>query len=263
MHDSNNIPISKAIGELEGLGFQRIEHVPKSSYRDCSMVIICPTRGVPVVDEKTGEAKRDKDGKVILQPMIHKRVVEAWQTLQWPMNGKRYMQLVTGGEVGDAYDETLFQLMQHPDIAKWKYVLTLEDDNIPPPDAVRMLIEAIEAGPFDAVGGLYFTKGDLGMPQCYGDPDHYARTGELEFRPRDIVSAVKNGHIVPCNGIAMGCSLYRMSMFRDIPRPWFQTTAGSTQDLFFCSKAVRAGKRFAVDCRVRVGHLDVASGIVY
>jgi len=179
------------------------------------------------------------------------------------MNQKRLLRLVTGAEVGDAYDEEVAMWLQHPDVSKWRYVLTLEDDNIPPPDAVKNLIEAIEAGPFDGVGGLYFTKGDLNMPQCYGDPQHFARTGELEFRPRDIVAAVRNGHIVPCNGIAMGCSLYRMSMFRELPRPWFRTTPNSTQDLHFCANAVRAGKRFAVDCRVRVGHLDIASGVVY
>jgi hypothetical protein len=258
-----HVTLAGVMSSLQPLGFQRIEHVPKSSYRDNSMVVICPTRGVPVLDENTGEAKRDKNGDIIVQPMIHKRVVEAWQALQWSMNGKRAMFLVTGAEVGKAYTEQIQAVLAHPDLSKWRYVLTLEDDNIPPPDAVTLLLEAIEAGPFDAVGGLYFTKGDLAMPQCYGDAEHYARTGELEFRPRDIVAAVKQGHIVPCNGIAQGCSLYRMSLFKELPPPWFVTTAGSTQDLYFAANACRAGKRFAVDCRVRVGHLDVATGTVY
>lgn len=236
-----HVTLDSAIGSMQPLGFQRIEHVPKSSYRDTSMVVICPLRS----------------------PMVHKRVVEAWQSLQWPMNQRRAMFLVTGAEVGKAYTDQIQAVLQHPELSKWRYVLTLEDDNIPPPDAVTLLTEAIEAGPFDAVGGLYFTKGDLAMPQCYGDADHYARTGELDFRPRDIVSAVKQGHIVPCNGIAQGCSLYRMNLFKELPPPWFVTTAGSTQDLYFCSNAVRAGKRFAVDCRVRVGHLDIQSGVVF
>ena len=223
------------------LGFERVEHVPKSSYRDSSMVIIVPCRS----------------------PHLHVKVVQAIQALSWPMNGKRVMLFVTGAEVGQAYDDQVAEILEHPELGKWKYILTLEDDNIPPPEAPILLAEAIEEGPFDGVGGLYFTKGDLGMPQCYGDPAHFARTGELDFRPRDVVSAIKQGAIVPCNGIAMGCSLYRMSAFRDLPRPWFQTNPCNTQDLFFCSKAARAGKRFAVDCRVRVGHLDVASGVIY
>lgn len=222
-------------------GFERVEHVSKSSYRDNSMVVICPLR----------------------TPMVHHRVVQAWQSLQWPMNQKRAMLLVSGAEVGEAYDEQVAGVLAHPELGKWKYVLCLEDDNVPPPEAPMLLAEAIEEGPFDAVGGLYFTKGDLNMPQCYGTPELFERTGELDFRPRDMVQAVKNGMIVPCNGIAMGCSLYRMSMFRDIPRPWFQTGPCNTQDLFFSAKARRAGKRLAVDARCRVGHLDVQTGICY
>lgn len=222
-------------------GFERVEHVPKSSYRDNSMVIICPLR----------------------TPLIHNRVVQAWQALQYPMNQKRAMFLVTGAEVGLAYDEQLAGVLAHPELGTWKYLLTLEDDNLPPPEAILHLVESIEMGPFDGVGGLYFTKGDLNMPQCYGDPVEFSRNGVLDFRPRDMLAAIKQGAIVPCNGIAMGCSLYRMSTFRDIPRPWFQTNHSNTQDLFFCSKAARAGKRFAVDARVRVGHIDVQTGIVY
>lgn len=234
-------PDWQPIDSLGLKGFERVEHVAKSSYRDNSMVIICPLR----------------------TPMIHNRVVQAWQAISWPMNQKRAMFMVTGAEVGNAYDDQLAAVLAHPELGQWRYLLTLEDDNIPPHDAVLNLLEAIELGPFDGVGGLYFTKGELNMPQCYGDPVDFARTGSLDFRPRDMVAAIKQGAIVPCNGIAMGCSLYRMSIFKDIPRPWFKTNPSSTQDLYFCSKACQAGKRFAVDARVRVGHMDVISGICY
>jgi hypothetical protein len=63
-----------------------------------------------------------------------------------------------------------------------------------------------------------------------------------------------------------------MDLFRDIPPPWYVTVAdvvpgkgiqGFTQDLYFSERAVRSGKRFAVDMRVRVGHLDINTGVVY
>ena len=77
-----------------------------------------------------------------------------------------------------------------------------------------------------------------------------------------------------CYGIGMGFALWRMSMLKDkaIERPLFKTVAGAqgagTQDLSFCMKARTAGYRFAVDCRVRVGHLDYSGqfglkGVVY
>jgi hypothetical protein len=75
------------------------------------------------------------------------------------------------------------------------------------------------------------------------------------------------------NGIAMGCALWRMELFRELAAPWFVTVndvfpekGGAqcfTQDLYFCERARRAGKRFAVDFRVKVGHLDTETGVVY
>ena len=162
----------------------------------------------------------------------------------------------------------------NPELSKWKYIMTIEDDNLVPGDAHIRLLESIEAGGFDAVGGMYFTKGELNMPMAYGDPDVYKSTGVLDFKPRDVVSFLNNrgGNIVPVNGLAMGCTLYRLDMFKEIKGPWFVTVADiipdkgaacMTQDLYFCEKAVRAGKTFAADCRVRVGHLDVNTGVVY
>lgn len=240
------VPVKQAMKSLEGLGYERIKHVPKSSYKDSSMCIIIPSR----------------------EPYLHHVFVQHLQALMRPMNQKSALFFVSGAEVGKAYDEHVTMFLQHPELSKWKYVLTLEDDTIPPQDAILRLVESIELGPFDGVGGLYFLKGEYNMPQCYGDPAEYARTGVLDFRPRDIRSAMQNQQVIECNGIAMGCSLYRMQVFRDIPPPWFVTLqdpqqGSSTQDLFFCSKAKRAGKRFALDTRVACAHVDWSTMTYY
>jgi hypothetical protein len=239
----------EAMKTMEGKGFEKIHHIPGTTYKDNSTIVITPTRG-----------------------MIHYKVVQAWQSLIAPMNQKRSWLYATGHEVGKAYDSMVEFALSNPDLSKYKYILTLEDDNIPPMDAHIRLLESIEAGPFDAVGGIYFTKGDYNMPMAYGDPVEFKNTGILDFKPRNVVEAIKNGYIMEVNGIAMGCSLYRIELFKEFPKPWFVTVAdvvegkgahGFTQDLFFCERAVRAGKRFAVDFRVKVGHLDVNSEVVY
>lgn len=240
-------------------GFDRVEHVSKASFADSSMVVIIPSRSPePRKDSKEGD----------MWPWLHHTFIRALNSIMWPMNQRRFLFFVTGAEVGRAYDEQVSGVLAHPELSSCKYLLTLEDDTLPPQDAALKLIEAIEQGPFDGVGGLYFTKGDLNMPMCYGDPQEFLSTGRLDFRPRDIVQAVQGGMLVECNGIAMGCSLYRMSVFRDVPKPWFVTLqdpaqGAATQDLFFCAKARRLGKRFAVDCRVRCAHADWNSGVMY
>jgi len=243
------MPTRDVVSALSASGFDRVEQISGATYKDNSTVIIIPTRG-----------------------MIHWKVIQAWQSLLPLMNQKRAVLFATGHEVGKAYNEMITNILANPELSKWKYVLTLEDDNMPCPDAHVRLIESIDFGKYDAVSGIYFTKGDYNMPMAYGDPDEFKRTGILDFRPRDIRQALQQGHIMEVNGIAMGCALWRMDLFRDIPPPWFNTvndviegkgSACFTQDLNFCEKAKRAGKTFAVDMRAKVGHLDTVSGLVY
>lgn len=243
------MPAADVVSALSspGLGFERIQALPGATYVDNSTVIVIPTRG-----------------------MVNYRVVQAWQNLICPMNGKRAVLFAVGHEVGRAYNE-MVQAVLSSELSTWKYVMTLEDDNIPPPDAHIRLLESIEECKVDAVSGIYFTKGDYNMPMAYGNAAEYAKTGVLEFRPIDIRGALESGSVIEVNGIAMGCALWRMDLFREIAAPWFVTLndivdgkgTAYTQDLWFCRKARQAAKRFAVDMRVKVGHLDVGTGIVY
>lgn len=243
------VPAAQVAESLAGLGFERVDLLPGTTYQDNSTVIVVPTRG-----------------------MINHRVVSSWQGMIGPMNQKRAMLFAVGDEVGKAYNRMVEWVLAHPELSTWKYVMTLEDDNIQPPDAQIRLLESIEATKVDAISGIYFTKGDVNMPMAYGNPEEFARTGVLDFRPRDVRAAIQQGHIMEVNGIAMGCALWRLDLFRSVPGPWFVTVAdvvpgqgtkAFTQDLFFCERARRLGKRFAVDFRVRVGHLDIGTGIVY
>ena len=106
---------------------------------------------------------------------------------------------------------------------------------------------------------------------------------ELESRPDDMAllnaifrgfHTVKGGagflqlnELVECCAVGMGFALWRLSMFRDqrLRRPWFQTRKDPmmSQDLFFWDDARQNGYRCAVDCGVKVGHMDPASGFVW
>lgn len=250
MADQSMMPADEAVKKLDGLGFERINLIPGSTYKDNSTIIIAPTRG-----------------------MIHFRVVDAWKNLLSPMNQKKAFLFAVGDEVGRAYNNLIKYILSDPNLSTWKYIMTVEDDNVPPPDAHIRLLETINWGPgFDAVSGIYFTKGDLNMPQAYGDPNEYRKSGVLDFRPLDIRQSLSQGNIVEVNGIAMGCALWKMDLFRQIPEPWFVTvsdvvpgkgTQCFTQDLYFCERMKKAGKTLAVDMRVKVSHLDVQTGILY
>jgi hypothetical protein len=180
-----------------------------------------------------------------------------WNLAFAPNNGVVRI-LAQGMEVGEAYSTAIEQILAHPEIGTWEYLLTIEHDNMPPGDGVLKLLERMEEHPeFSCIGGLYFTKGEGGVAQIWGDP----KDPVTNFRPQlpDM-----NGGLVECCGTGMGFNLWRMKMFRDpqLRKPWFftQTQGGiSTQDLVFWADARKYGYRCAIDCGVKVGHYDMAT----
>jgi len=228
----NNADLAKAVERL----------VKGKAYQDISTVIVCPTRG-----------------------MIPDRVVQSWLGLMKPMNQKVIGPIFFRGyEVGDAYNMAIDMVLNHPDLSHWKYILTIEEDNIPPPDGLLKLYEHMDT--YDGIGGLYWTKGEGGQPMIYGDPS---------LEPMNFIPQIpKPDTIQEANGLGMGFNLFKIELFKDprLERPWFKTVheyepgKGSrmyTQDLYFYERARKLGYRFACDTRVRVGHFDSGTDVVW
>lgn len=194
---------------------------------------------------------------------IPAKVVLSWINLGFPPNQAVYRILAQGMEVGSAYSEAIESIIAHPELSQWEYVLTLEWDNAPPVDGVIRLVERMENHPeFACIGGLYYTKGEGGVAQIWGDP----RDPQTNFRP---LPPDPSGGLVEACGTGMGFNLFRLGMFKDkdIERPLFKTLKGAegfaTQDLQFWGKARKLGYRCAIDCSVKVGHYDQANDMMW
>ena len=195
--------------------------------------------------------------------MIPAKVALSHWNLIFPPNQGVFRVLALGMEIGEAYSGAIQNILSHPELSQWEYVLTLEHDNMPPPDGLLKLIQDLEEHPeLACVGGLYYTKGEGGVPQIWGNPYDMP----MNFRPQ---LPELNGGLVEGTGTGMGFNLFRLSMFKDqkLRQPWFKTVAGvegvGTQDLYFWSDARKNGYRCAVDCSVRVGHYDHVNDIVW
>lgn len=212
------------------------------SYKDLSTVIICPTRGT-----------------------IHCKVVQSWMGLIRPMNQMVIGPIFASGfEVGHAYEIMINHIVNNPAFNNFKYLVTVEEDNILPPDSLMKLYESIDD--YDVVGGLYWTKGPEGQPMIYGNPS---------VHPKNFIPQVPiPNSIQPANGLGMGFNMYKLDMFRDtrLRRPWFKTAQEFipgegvklyTQDLYFYEDAAKHGYRFACDTRVRIGHFDAVNDIIW
>lgn len=207
------------------------------SYKDLSTIIICPTRG-----------------------QIPAKVVQSWMGLMRPMNQKIVGPIFgIGMEVGESYNNMIQGILDNPGLNDWKYILTIEEDNCPPPDGLLKLYESMDK--YDVVQGLYWTKGEGGQPMIYGDP---------AVMPKNFIPQMpRQGEVQQANGLGMGFNLFKLDMFKDpnIPKPWFKTmqeiipgvgAKAYTQDLYFYENAAKAGYKFACDNRVLVGHYSFA-----
>lgn len=193
--------------------------------------------------------------------MPSKVALSHWNMI-FPPNQAVVRVLCQGMEVGDAYSQAIDYVLAHDDLKKWEYILTIEHDNVPPGDGVLQLIADMDAHPeYGCIGGLYWTKGEGGCPQIWGDPTDPV----LNFRPQ----VPQPDKVQECCGTGMGFNLWRISMFADkrLRKPWFKTPASAagmgTQDLYFWTDARKHGFRCAVDTRIRVGHYDVENDIVW
>jgi hypothetical protein len=230
--------VGKNNEELE----QSIDRVDKSRmYEDLSTIIICPTRG-----------------------MFPTRVVQSWMKLMRPMN-----QLVAGPifaesmKVDEAYNAMISYILDHPFLSKFKYILTIEEDNLPPADGLLKLYKSMDE--YDVVGGLYWGKGEDGFPMIFGDPSE----GNIyDAKPQKP----KQGEVQPACALGMGFNLFKLDMFRKVEKPWFKTVQENdpytglqncTQDFFFYRKAAEKGYKFACDNSVLVGHLDTKNDKVW
>ena len=189
--------------------------------------------------------------------LIPAKVAFSHWSLAFPPNQGVHRMLALGQEVGEAYSNAISEIIAHPDLSQWEYILTIESDNCPPGDGVVKLVRQMELHPeFSCIGGLYWCKGPEGCAHIWGE------ISDPLFNCRPQVP--KPNQLVECYGTSMGFNLWRLSMFRDerLRRPWFKTLSGiegtgvGTQDLYFWSDARKYGYRCAVDCAVQVGHYD-------
>lgn len=225
-------------------GYERIDR--RQLHRDLSLAMVCPTRGV-----------------------IPAYVVDSWLSLAGLPNQPRTNLFVRGMEVGAAYNFAIAQLLAHPATAQWRYMLTIEEDNVPPPFGLIDLVCAADEGDWDILGGLYWTKGIDGVPQIWGK---HTDDGPLSFAPwspwHDPDYPYESGQIVRCHGTGMGFTLFKLDLFRRMPGPWFETTADPTrgihtQDLWFYKQAAddAAKLRVGVHTGIKVLHYDVDEGV--
>jgi len=152
-----------------------------------------------------------------------------------------------GRKIDEAYNHIAETAIED----KVDYVVTVEDDTFPPQDALVKLMDLLRKNPKSAVGAWYpkREKSLEGVPIVIKD-------GKRQYL--EVDNQVHEVYTLP-----MGCSIFPIEMFMEIPYPWFVTTPNLSQDSFFSQLAREHGWKLLVDTSVRCKHIDRKTGEVF
>lgn len=191
--------------------------------------------------------------------MIPARTVQVWGSLFTPMNHKYASLIEAERDADEALNHAIEYILKDNETNKFKYVLFMDDDNIPPQDGLLTLLKTI--GDYDGISGLYVTKDEAHWPLILGDPRNIK-----DWTPQ---SQYREG-VHECNGMGMGFVLLKLDIFKAMEKPWFKCVESPEgefrrmqEDVYFYYHARQKGFRFAVNADCRVGHLDITNGLVY
>ena len=198
--------------------------------------------------------KRERLGKIAIGfPLVDNTVPVSFFTSFVCMEKPREFVLLMpqfahgpfSGNIADARNS----LVEQAQMEGAKYLFMLDTDQVYPPETLMKLIsnKVDVCGvrvhrrwmPFDPI----FLRGDIGKYESVPDEEMYS------------------GRLIDVDATGSGCLLFDMTVFNRVEFPWFALDIKDGkpvgEDIYFCSKARKAGVRICVDTSIEVGHLTM------
>lgn len=142
--------------------------------------------------------------------------------------------------------------------AKMDLIFFVDDDMLGGPEVFFQLAENIVNGPADVCAALAFTRNPPHDPVIYTCIDGRDPIDGTYFR-NTVLKRYPRNKLVECDAVGFGAVVFKVDLLRRMKQPWFMSTCGSGEDVFWCYKAKReAGARIFSDTRVKLGHVGNA-----
>lgn len=180
--------------------------------------------------------------------------------LVYPTGLLRSHMFVKGKRIDEARNEIIEKALE----LDAEYVFFLDDDVRPPVHILLHLMPLLNSAPdVIAAGGLYSIKREPTEPMAYR---------KLSKGP---CYDFKYGEQFDVEGIATGALLVKVPLFKQIEKPWFKTIEESgqdkgriyerrtTDDLYFCNKALKAGFKIKAHGGMLCDHIDAENHKIY
>jgi hypothetical protein len=180
------------------------------------------------------------------------------------MNQKFLPLMVKGNDKNAIYNSTISEILSNPILSSSKYILTIEENVVPPVDGLLKLYENVDK--FDVVGGLIWQPGiEKVHAMVYGHPYGVP----ADFLPIQV----ETDRLIPCRGLSTGFTLFKMDIFknRKFPSPWFRPKSFSDvrrgkniiPDMYFFEIIAGLGYKVVCDTRVKAGNYDSEENVIW
>lgn len=138
------------------------------------------------------------------------------------------------------------------------YIFMVDDDMVCPIDMLDHLLMDIENKPeIDVVAPLAFMRNPPHYAVIYTTTEGYDQENHQPYFVNNFVKNYPKDTLVECDAVGFGAVLIKMDIVRKMKPPYFFSTTGSGEDIYFCMKSRQeAGARIFMDTRVKLGHLS-------
>jgi hypothetical protein len=183
-------------------------------------------------------------------------------------------------------------IVQEAVMKNYEWLLFIEDDTIPPPDAFIRFNEYMRKREYPVVSGLYFTRSDPAEPMVYRGRGNSYHT-KWKLGEKVMVDGVPTGMLLvdmrlmravweDSNEYIIAGSMKARRVFETPAKTWFNEETGAqemlvgTSDLDWCKRVVEGGYLndhwpklakqqypFVIDTAINCMHQDRTDGTMY
>ena len=145
------------------------------------------------------------------------------------------------------------RIAEHAVENKMDYLLMIDDDMICPRD----LFERLYKHNVDIVAPLAFTRYPPHKPVIFRLDRGYDHFVHKEYFVNYPVYDYARDSLFECDAVGFGAVLIKCTVFKGLEKPWFMSTTGAGEDIFFCHKAGKAGFKIFADTATKLTHLGL------
>lgn len=137
------------------------------------------------------------------------------------------------------------------------YMIMFDDDMVLPLDFVEAMLHDMEEHPeIGVLGALAFMRNPPHYPVMYTTTEGWDNVRNKTYFANEFVKKYPRDQLVECDAVGFGGVCIRMDVLRKMNSPYFFSTTGSGEDIFFCFNAKKqTGTRIFMDTRIKLGHL--------